>query len=131
MKTTLFLVLTSLLLVGCGTSQSYNKVSTYTPQSYAPSVYHFLIDWTKARYYYLPDDAQVMHVDCVNWALTDMQVGESCRWDYRGSAGIVKLVNVEGNHCLTLYNSVLHKGKTRNWQENACYNHASSKWRIY
>ena len=24
-----------------------------------------------------------------------------------------------------------NKGKTKNWQENACYNHQSGTWRIY
>ena len=46
-------------------------------------------------------------------------------------SGIVKLLNVSANGCQTLYNSVMHKGKTRNWQENACYNYESGTWRIY
>jgi len=130
MRSTLFLLLTSVLLVGCN-HYSYTPVSTYQTQSHTSDIYSAGINWAKAKFYMLPDDAQKMQVDCVNWALTDMQPGESCRWDYRNSAGIVKLVNVQANGCQTLYNSVLHKGKTRNWQETACYNHNSSTWRIY
>ena len=130
MRNTLFLLLTSVLLVGCN-NHSYTPISTYQPQSHTSNIYSAGINWAKAKFYMLPDDAQKMQVDCVNWALTDMQAGQTCRWDYGNSAGIVKLVNVQANGCQTLYNSVLHKGKTRNWQETACYNHNSGTWRIY
>lgn len=133
MRSTLFLLLTSIMLAGCMTNnRPYNQsVTTFEQYSRNGSVYDVMVNWTKANFYSLPDDAQKMQIDCVNWALTDMQPGESCRWDHRNSAGIVKLVNVQANGCQTLYNSVLHKGKTRNWQETACYNHNSGTWRIY
>lgn len=133
MRSTLFLALTSLLLAGCMSSNKpYNQsITTYEQYSHTQSIHSVILNWTRANFYSLPNDAQKMQIDCVNWALTNMQPGESCRWDHRNSAGIVKLVNVGANGCQTLYNSVIHKGKTKNWQENACYNHQSGTWRIY
>lgn len=133
MRSTLFLLLTSLALTGCMQSNKpYNQsITTYEQYSHTKSLHGVMLNWTKANFYSLPDDAQKMQIDCVNWALSDMQPGQSCRWDHRNSAGIVKLVNVSASGCHTLYNSVMHKGKTRNWQENACYNHNSQTWAIY
>lgn len=133
MKSMLFLLLSSLMLAGCMTSdRPYNQsITTYEQYSRDKSVYDLVLNWSKANFYTLPADAQKMQIDCVNWTLTNVQPGESCRWDYGKSSGIVKLVNVSANGCQTLYNSVMHKGKTRNWQENACYNHESGTWRIY
>jgi hypothetical protein len=133
MRSTLFLILTSITLAGCMTNdQPYNRsITTYEQFSRTNSVYDVVLNFSKANFYKLPDEAQKMQIDCINWALSDLQPGQSCRWDVNNSAGIVKLVNVGSSGCHTLYNSVMHKGKTRNWQENACYNHESETWRIY
>ena len=111
MKSMLFLLLSSLMLAGCMTSnRPYNQsITTYEQYSRDKSVYDVMLNWSKANFYKLPADAQKMQIDCVNWTLTNVQPGESCRWDYGNSSGIVKLVNVSANGCQTLYNlSLIH-----------------------
>ena len=87
MRSMLFLILSSVILSGCMTNtRPYNQsITTYEQYSRDKSVYDLVLNWSKANFYSLPANAQKMQIDCVNWALTNIQPGESCRWDYKNS----------------------------------------------
>lgn len=127
MKHLLILILTSLALGACSSQTTNFSVATqYQPNT---SAYALGINHIKQSYYTVPRIAQAEYNRCVEFALRSMQVGEQCTWEVPGnSIGIVKLVQIDATGCHYLFNTMMYKGKQKNFQETACYSNSSKKW---
>jgi hypothetical protein len=130
MKHLLILVLISLTLGACS-SQHANNVTVATQYQPNTSATAMVINSYKSAYYTIPKVAQAEYNRCVEFALRSMQVGEQCKWEVPGnSVGIVKLVQIDATGCHYLFNTIMYRGKHKNFQETACYSNASKKWRF-
>ena len=130
MKHLLILVLISLTLGACS-SQHANNVTVATQYQPNTSATAMVINSYKSAYYTIPKVAQGEYNRCVEFALRSMQVGEQCKWEVPGnSVGIVKLVQIDATGCHYLFNTIMYRGKHKNFQETACYSNASKKWRF-
>ena len=127
MKHLLILLLTSLTLGACSSQGTNFSVATqYQPNN---SAYALGINHIKQSYYTVPRVAQAEYNRCVEFALRSMQVGEQCTWEVPGnSIGIVKLVQIDATGCHYLFNTMMYRGKQKNFQETACYSNSSKKW---
>ncbi len=129
MKHLLILLLTS-LLVGCNsyTNTTYSVATQYQQPS---SMTAISFNTIKKHHYTVPRVAQAEYNRCVDFALRSMQVGEQCKWEVPGQAvGIVKLVKIDAPGCHYMFNTMMYKGKQKNFQKTACYNNATKHWQI-
>jgi hypothetical protein len=130
MKHLLILVLISFTLGACS-SQHTSNISVATQYQPNTSATAFVINSYKREYYTIPKVARIEYNRCVEFALRSMQVGEQCKWEVPGnSVGIVKLVQIDATGCHYLFNTMMYRGKHKNFQETACYSNSSKKWRF-
>ena len=95
------------------------------------SAYDLGFNAVKKNYYKVPRVAQAEYNRCVDFALRSMQVGEQCTWEVPGnSIGIVKLVQIDATGCHYMYNTMMYRGKQKQFQETACYNGSMKQWRF-
>jgi hypothetical protein len=123
-------LLISLALGACSSNNTtdFSVASQYQPNT---SAYALGLNAYKKHRYTPPRSAQVEFDRCVGFVLRDMQVGEQCKWEVPGnSIGIVKLVQVDANGCHYMFNTMLYKGKQKQWQEIACYSYNTKKWKF-
>ena len=123
----LLILLSISLLAACSSTPGTDfSVANYQPNR---SAYDLGINIAKKHYYTVPREARIEYTRCVDFALRNMQVGEQCKWEVPGnSIGIVKLVQIDATGCHTMFNTMMYRGKQKNWQETACYSHSSKKW---
>lgn len=114
-------------LIGCSSNEVNYSVSTqYQPNH---SAYDLGVNFAKKTYYTIPREARNEYNQCVEFTLRELQVGEQCKWEVPNvSVGIVKLVKIDATGCHYMYNTMMYKGKQRNFQETACYNNGSKRW---
>lgn len=126
----LLLILLSISFLGaCSTNGTNFSVATqYQPNRSASALG---LNYFKKTYYTIPREAQAEYGRCVDFALRNMQVGEQCTWEVPGnSIGIVKLVQVDATGCHYMFNTMIYRGKQKNFQETACYSHSNKKWQF-
>lgn len=127
MKLLLILILIS--VSGCSsTSNNWSVANQYNP---VKSTWDLGYNLSKKSYYTVPEQSRLEHKRCVDFALREMSVGESCQWNHPYHAqGIVQLVKIDANNCHYLFNTMEYKGKTKHWQSTACYKRNIRKWDI-
>jgi len=126
MKRLLTLLLISVTLGACSQNAKHTVATQYQPNTGAAA---FVMNSYKSSYYTIPKIAQTEYNRCVEFALRSMQVGEQCDWQVPGnSVGIVKLVQIDATGCHYMFNTMMYRGKQKNFQETACYSNASKKW---
>jgi|TARA_B110000503_G_scaffold139871_1_gene229295 hypothetical protein len=126
----LLILLSISILTACSTAPTTNfSVATnYRPNQ---SAYDLGFNIVKQKYYTVPQVAQTEYNSCVDFALRNMQVGEQCKWEVPGnSIGIVKLVQIDATGCHTMFNTMMYRGKQKNWQETACYDGSLKQWKF-
>jgi len=125
----LLILLSISLLAACSSTPGTDfSVANYQPNR---SVYDLGINIAKKQYYTVPREARIEYTRCVDFALRSMQVGEQCKWEVPGnSIGIVKLVQIDATGCHTMFNTMMYRGKQKNWQETACYNGSTKRWKF-
>jgi hypothetical protein len=128
MKRLLIPLLISLALGACSSNNTTNmSVAT----QYQPNTGAFALGMNKFKksYYTVPRVAQLEYDRCVGFVLREMSVGQQCTWEVPGnSIGIVKLVQIDATGCHYMFNTMRYRGKQKQWQETACYNHSNKKW---
>lgn len=120
----LLLILTLISLTAC--SGVVTTADNLQPVVSSPSA---MINFTKSYYYAVPKVAQKEHQQCADFAIRELQIGETCRWDKGKAVGFVKLVKIDSNQCHYMYNTIYYKNKPKYWQTKACYSNSSGKWR--
>ena len=126
----LLILLSISLLAACSSTPgtNFSVANDYQPNR---SVYDLGINIAKKHYYTVPREARIEYTRCVDFALRSMQVGEQCKWEVPGnSIGIVKLVQIDATGCHTMFNTMMYRGKQKNWQETACYNGSTKRWKF-
>jgi|TARA_B110000093_G_scaffold157936_1_gene176562 hypothetical protein len=128
----LLLILLSIsLLTACGASNPTTNFSVATQYQANQSVTALGINSIKRNYYTVPRVAQQEYTRCTSFALRSMQVGEQCTWEVPGVAiGIVKLVQIDATGCHYMFNTMMYKNKQKHWQETACYNGSTKRWKF-
>ena len=125
----LVILLSIILLSAC--SSTGTDFSVATNYQLNRSAYDLGINIVKRHYYTVPREARIEYTRCVDFALRSMQVGEQCKWEVPGnSIGIVKLVQIDATGCHMMFNTMMYRGKQKNWQETACYNGSTKRWKF-
>ena len=129
MRRLLIPLLISFLTACSSTSNtSFSVATNYQPNR---SAYDLGFNVVKRQYYTVPQVARAEYTRCVDFALRSMQVGEQCKWQVPGnSIGIVKLVQIDATGCHMMFNTMMYRGKQKNWQETACYNGSTKIWKF-
>lgn len=122
-----------MLISGCATDNYYGKLSTAPDYQQPASVLQLAFNMAQHSAYSVPKADRNKHEQCVFFALDTMQLGERCDWysnngSTKGSVQIVAVRPQESGHCFTLYNSVFHKNRIKNWQDTACNRGVNNQW---
>jgi len=123
MRALLILVLIS--LSACSTHGVISTADNLQPAVSSPSV---MINLIQTKRYSLPRDAHPKLQECLDFAVKEMQVGETCRWDHKNAVGFVKLVKIDSRQCHIMYNTLYYKKKPKYWQTTACWSTGVNKW---
>jgi hypothetical protein len=126
----LLILLSISFLTACSSTPrtDYSVATDYQPNK---SAYDLGFNIIKRHYYTVPKEARAEYTTCVDYALREMQVGEQCKWEVPGQAiGIVKLVQIDATGCHMMFNTMMYRGKQKNWQETACYNGSTKRWKF-
>ena len=116
------------LLAGCANTPTTN-FSVATSYQANNSVAALGFNVIKRNHYTVPKVAQAEYNRCVDFALREMQVSEQCTWEVPGtSIGIVKLVQIDATGCHYMFNTMMYRGKQKQWQETACYSQSGKQW---
>ncbi len=128
MRHLLILLSISMLSACVSNSNDFSVAQQYQRNT---SAYDLGFNAVKKNYYKVPRVAQAEYNRCVDFALRSMQVGEQCTWEVPGnSIGIVKLVQIDATGCHYMYNTMMYRGKQKQFQETACYNGSMKQWRF-
>lgn len=129
MRLLLILLLTSLSACSSQTTTNFSVADHYVSNT---SAYHLGINSIKKNYYTVPRVAQEEYNRCLEFGLRSMNVGEQCKWEVPGvSIGVVKLVQIDATGCHYFFNTMMYRGKHRNFQETACYSNSNKKWNFH
>ena len=128
MRLLLILLLISLTACSSQTTTDFSVANQYVANK---SAYHLGINTVKKKYYTVPKIAQAEYNRCMEFGLRSMNVGEQCTWEVPNvSIGIVKLVQIDATGCHYFFNTMMYRGKHKNFQETACYSNATKQWRF-
>ena len=123
----LLILISISLLSACASNGTNFSVATQFQAN--RSAYDLGFNTFKKEYYTVPQVAQAEYARCVDFALREMQVGEQCTWEVPGnSIGIVKLVQIDATGCHYMFNTMMYRGKQKQFQETACYNGSAKRW---
>jgi len=126
-----------LLISGCANYDNsyYGKLSVNPSNVKTNSILEITARLLKDNAYSVPTEDRDKHEECVYFSLEHVELGESCSWySSNGSTmGEVKVVSYRpqgSGYCVTLFNSIRHKGKWSNWQDVACTRSFRDEWKF-
>lgn len=134
-----FLLVASLFLTGCATTNTGTSRSTYSSanDSYQNnnSVVAVFANLTRWKMHMLPSEDRVRQEQAVFFALNNLDQGEMTEWrnERTGARGAVVVMSsyLQGSgYCRTVNSEIYYHGKTRNFVETACVNGVEPTWRF-
>lgn len=137
----LIILLTSFLLVGCGSTQDlvYNSHSTYasTTSDYSStgSMMNIASNYYKWNVGRMNKYDRKQQEQAVFFALNRLAPGETTEW-FNGNTGAHGLVQVASvypqgsGYCKIIYSQLVYRGQERTFSETACINAVDNSWRF-
>tara|TARA_B100000900_G_scaffold407919_1_gene421393 strand:- start:918 stop:1415 length:498 start_codon:yes stop_codon:yes gene_type:complete len=137
----LIILLTSIALVGCGTTNElvYNSHSTYgsTNSDYSStgSVFNIASNYYKWNVGRMNKYDRKQQEQAVFYALNRLAPGETTEW-FNGNTGAHGYVQVASTYpqgsgyCKIIYSQLVYKGQERTFSETACINAVDNSWRF-
>ena len=113
-------------------TQAYYGEETTADRTGTGNIWHRIMD-NRADAYNIPVKDRDRHQRCVFFALDNLNLGEKCTWSSPDSSarGEVKVVFVYpsgSKMCHVFFTHIEVKGKSKNWQDTACYSAINDKW---
>ena len=135
----LCIILTSLLLISCGTTTNneFNSKSTYlsTEDNYNSGVNGVTLasNFLKYKFFSLSKEDKKKQQQAVFFALDNLLEDEIIRWynDRNNSWGKIKVVSSypQGSgYCRVIFSQISNKGKIRDFKETACKDTSYQGW---
>jgi surface antigen len=134
-----FLLVVSLILAGCATTNTNTSRSTYSSanDNYQNnnSVVAVFANLTRWKIHMLSKEDQVRQEQAVFFALNNLDQGQMTEWrnEQTGAKGAVVVMSSypQGSgYCRTVNSEIYYRGKTRNFVETACVNGVEPTWRF-